>query len=107
MARHKVSKLGKNVIMPSVYRLPFGAVVRIEYVDDLGENHGEWHGFNAAGEGLIRIEKRAPEEMLDTLYHEMIHCIPDFHAHFIRPMQRAIIRAMVEEAAAQAAEEAE
>lgn len=91
--------------LPTSWKLPGGFRVEFIYVDRLEDAHGEWHGFEKKV-GKILIEKGPLDEMADSVYHEMQHALTDWHAAYLRPMQRSFLKALLREAALQAEEKA-
>jgi hypothetical protein len=59
--------------------LPFGYKVLVKK-RRLGPHHGDWQDFGAVNHtGTIRIRRQDPfDEQLDTLRHELDHCLADF-----------------------------
>jgi hypothetical protein len=102
------------VRLPKVWLLPWGYKVKLEYrpASEMSSActgasksgpHGCWHDFVwKVGKAVIAIE--AADEMLDSLFHEMVHALIDWHGRAIRPRQRDFLQALLKEAALQAAE---
>jgi hypothetical protein len=91
--------------LPITWRLPGGYKVVFRYVEDLHDGlRGEWCGFGSDKVGNVYVKLEPLDEMADTVFHEMVHALIDWHAAYLRPIQRTFVKTLLEEAALQAKE---